>query len=144
MNHLLGGKWENVTSNKHTKPVANQDCIWQSYESTEKASLLMLIIFQIFNRFSTAIEIGIFKELVRGKVKYGYVEQISSYKDLFLHGFLPRIISLSARRGECFVSHFLLHLKLLFLILWQYSPNCQTLCYFAFLIDWANTVNFVF
>lgn len=73
----------------------------------------MLIISQIFNRFSTAIKIGIFKELVRGKVKYGYVEQIPSYKDSFHMGFLPRIISLSARRGECFGSYFLLHLKLL-------------------------------
>lgn len=43
----------------------------------------MMIIFQIFNRFSTVIKIGIFKEFVRGKVKYGYVEQIPSYKDAF-------------------------------------------------------------
>lgn len=41
----------------------------------------MLIIFQIFNRFSTPVKIFIFKELVRGKVKCGYVEQIPSYKD---------------------------------------------------------------
>lgn len=43
----------------------------------------MLIIFQIFNRFSTAVKIRIFKELVSRKVKYGYVEQIPSYKDSF-------------------------------------------------------------
>lgn len=43
----------------------------------------MLIIFQIFNRFSAAIKIVIFKEFVWGKVKYGYVEQIPSYKDSF-------------------------------------------------------------
>lgn len=43
----------------------------------------MLIIFQIFNRFSTPIKILIFKELVRGKVKCGYVEQIPSYKISF-------------------------------------------------------------
>jgi len=43
----------------------------------------MLIIFHIFNRFSTAIKIGFFKELVRVKVNYGYVEQIPSYKDYF-------------------------------------------------------------
>lgn len=43
----------------------------------------MLIIFQIFNRFSAAIKIGIFKELVRGKVKYCYVEQILSCKNTF-------------------------------------------------------------
>lgn len=87
----------------------------------------MLIISQIFNRFSTAIKIGIFKELVRGKVKYGYVEQIPSYKDSFHMVSYPGS-SVFLQEEENVLDHISYCIWNYYcLILWQYSLNCQTL-----------------
>lgn len=56
----------------------------QKYQGDKLGNLPdYLIIFQIFTRFSTPIKIFVFKELVRGKVKCGYVEQIPSHKKFF-------------------------------------------------------------
>lgn len=87
----------------------------------------MLIIFQIFSRFSTAIKIGIFKELGRGKVKYGYVEQILLYKDSFYMVSYPGS-SVFLQEGENVLDHISYCIWNDYcLILWQYSLNCQTL-----------------
>lgn len=87
----------------------------------------MLIIFQIFNRFSAAIKIVIVKELVRGKVKYGYVEKIPSYKDSFYMVSYPGW-SVFLQEGENILDQVSYCLwKYHCVIFWQYPLNCQTL-----------------
>lgn len=105
----------------------------------------MLIIFQIFNRFSTAIKTGIFKELVKGKVKYGYVEQIPSYKYSFYMASYPGS-SVFQQEEENVLDH---HISYCIcndycLILRQYSLNCQTLHGILHFLLPEQTLNFVF
>lgn len=74
----------------------------QKYQGDKLGNLPdYLIIFQIFTRFSTPIKIFVFKELVRGKVKCGYVKQIPSHKNSFTW-FPMQDHSISARGRECF------------------------------------------
>lgn len=87
----------------------------------------MLIIFQIFNRFSAAIKIVIFKEFVWGKVKYGYVEQIPSYNDSFYMFSYPGW-SVFLQEEENVLDHVSYCLwKYHWVIFWQHPLSYQTL-----------------